>query len=61
MNETTTLKSWKTNKLADFRVLVVDDDPPMVKMVEHLLIDMGITSIYKAGDGVEALDHFEDG
>ena len=45
MNETTTLKSWKTNKLADFRVLVVDDDPPMVKMVEHLLIDMGITSI----------------
>jgi two-component system chemotaxis response regulator CheY len=57
----TVLKSWATNKFADCSVLVVDDDPPIVRMVEHLLRDMGVTSIYKAYDGLEALDYFADG
>ena len=61
MNGSTVLKSWKTNKFKDCSVLVVDDDPPIVKMVEFLLRDMDITSIYKASDGVEALDYFAGG
>ena len=61
VDEAIALKSWKTNKFADCGVLVVDDDPPIVTMVEFLLRDMGITSIYKASDGVEALDYFAGG
>ncbi len=54
----TPVKSWKNNKFELCSVLVVDDEPPIVKMVEHLLRDMGITSIYKASNGFEALDYF---
>ena len=61
VDEAIALKSWKTDKFTDCSVLVVDDDPPIVKMVEFLLRDMGITSIYKASDGVEALDYFAGG
>ena len=37
-------------------VLVVDDNQYMRKMVRNLLVNCGIKDIYKAGDGITALD-----
>lgn len=50
----------KSNKFSDLRVLVADDEPFIVKMVEIVLRDMGVTTIYKATNGAEALDHFAE-
>ena len=52
--------SWTKTKFTDFRVLIVDDEPPIVKMVEFVLQDLGIRTIYKAGNGLEALDYFAE-
>jgi two-component system chemotaxis response regulator CheY len=49
------------SKFKDYRVLVVDDEPLIVKMVEFVLRGMGISTIYKSKNGAEALDHFADG
>ena len=43
---------------ANTSVLLVDDEPDIVKMVELVLRDMGINTIYKAQNGIEALDYF---
>lgn len=40
---------------------MVDNEPLIVKMVALVLRDMGITNIYKAYNGAEALDHFTGG
>jgi len=48
-------------ELANISVLVVDDDAAMIKMVETLLREIGITKLYKANNGAEGLDHFADG
>lgn len=37
-------------------VLVVDDNPFMRNLVRSLLLNLGVKSIYEAGDGVAALD-----
>lgn len=50
----------KSYKFSDVRVLVVDDEPLIVKIVEAVLRDIGITTIYKATNGAEALDHFAE-
>lgn len=52
--------SWTKTKFSDFRVLVVDDEPLIVKMIEAMLRDIGITSIYKAANGAEAIDYFAE-
>jgi len=52
--------SWTKTKFTDFNVLVVDDEPFIVKMVEAVLRDLGITTIYKANTGVVALDYFAE-
>ena len=52
--------SWTKTKFSDFRVLVVDDEPVIVKMVESVLQDLGIRTIYKAENGLDALDHFAE-
>ncbi len=51
---------WKKSDFADYRILVVDDEPIIVEMVAGLLRDIGVTTIYKANNGVEALDHFAE-
>ena len=51
---------WKKSDFADCRILVVDDEPVIVEMVAGLLRDIGVTTIYKANNGVEALDHFAE-
>jgi two-component system chemotaxis response regulator CheY len=38
-----------------FSILVVDDFPSMVKMIRHLLQELGYTNTYGANDGDEAL------
>ena len=52
--------SWTQTKFSDFKILVVDDEPIIVKMIEAVLRDIGITTIYKAANGAEALDHFAE-
>jgi CheY-like chemotaxis protein len=37
-------------------VLVVDDSPYMRKIVRNLLINIGVKTIYEAGDGIAALE-----
>ena len=51
---------------ANLRVLVVDDDGDMVRVVRYVLRQMGITQIQSANDGNQALemltkgpDHFD--
>ena len=51
---------WTKTKFTDFRVLIVDDEPLIVKMVEAILQDLGIRMIYKAGNGFDALDYFAE-
>ena len=51
---------WIISKFVDFSVLVVDDEPVIVEMVEGLLRNMGVATIYKANNGVEALEHFAE-
>jgi len=54
-------ESWGDDKFVKIHVLVVDDEPHIVKMVENVLQDMDIPSIYTASNRAEALDHFEGG
>ena len=42
---------------ADLRVLVVDDQATMRRIVKQLLASHGIREVIEAGDGSEALDH----
>ncbi len=51
----------ENNPFANTCVLLVDDEPAVVKMVEVVLRDMGINSIFKAQNGIEALDYFAGG
>ncbi|MBC8337445.1 MAG: response regulator [Alphaproteobacteria bacterium] len=52
--------SWTKTKFTDFRILIVDDEPLIIKMVEAVLHDLGIRTIYKAGNGFDALDYFAE-
>ncbi len=52
--------SWTKTKFSDFSILIVDDEPLIVKMVQAMLQDLGFRTIYKAGNGLEALDYFAE-
>ena len=39
---------------------MIDDEPLIVEMVEGILRDMRVGTIYKAYNGAEALDHFAE-
>jgi len=52
--------TWSKSKFSDFSVLLVDDEPLIVKMVEAVLRDLGVRTVYTANNGVEALDHFAE-
>ena len=43
------------NALDGLRVLVVDDTPEARSMLKNMLVNMGITQVYEAADGREAL------
>ncbi|HVV62315.1 MAG TPA: response regulator [Pseudolabrys sp.] len=43
-------------RIEQARVLVVDDNPFMRGIVRNLLANVGVKTIYEAGDGIEALD-----
>ena len=51
----------ENNPFANTCVLVIDDEPAIIKIVEVVLRDMGINSIFKAQNGIEALDYFAGG
>jgi len=46
----------RSAKLARIRALVVDDERAVVKLLESMLREMGVTQIYSAKNGAEALD-----
>jgi two-component system chemotaxis response regulator CheY len=43
------------NKTDPLRILLVDDSPQSLKMTKRMLHDMGITQVFTAQNGVEAL------
>ena len=45
----------KTEGIEKLKILVVDDQPDARSMVRGMLSDMGITQIFEAADGKEAL------
>ena len=45
----------KAEGIEKLKILVVDDQPDMRSMVRGMLSDMGITQIFEASDGREAL------
>lgn len=49
--------SLVNNAGADLRVMVVDDQATMRRIVRQLLASNGIREVVEAGDGSEALDH----
>ncbi len=61
MNTNDTSTSWKMTKFSELHVLIVDDEPLIVKTIEIVLRELGITAFYTAGNGAEALDHFAGG
>ena len=44
------------DKLAALKILVVDDDPSMRKVIRAMLAAFGIRTVYEAGDGAAGLD-----
>jgi two-component system chemotaxis response regulator CheY len=48
------------NDLAKLRVLVVDDERSVVKLLQMMLRDLGVTQIFTAKDGAEALKFLGD-
>ena len=49
-----------TEALASQRVLLVDDDPMMVRLVRKILAEIGVTAIIHAASGREALESLEN-
>lgn len=50
-----------TMKMDNIKVLLVDDDRNVILTVKAMLKDMGITHIFEAGDGKDALDFMDTG
>jgi CheY-like chemotaxis protein len=46
--------------MSDPKILIVDDDSMSLALLEIILSDAGIRHVYKAFDGVEALELYED-
>lgn len=42
-----------------FKILVVDDDSFMHKLLNHMLADLGYTKVYNAENGQDALEHVD--
>lgn len=55
------MTSRHKTRIEELNVLVVDDEATIVGMVESVLRDMGVVSVYTAADGVQALDYFAGG
>lgn len=43
--------NWK-----DLKVLIIDDEVFMQKLIQRILNDMGVRTVYKASNGAEGLD-----
>lgn len=52
-------KPNKAPSFSDIRAMIVDDQPESRSMMRAMLIDMGITQIYEAGDGRDALSFID--
>ncbi|MBP6218703.1 MAG: tetratricopeptide repeat protein [Oligoflexales bacterium] len=44
-------------KIAQINAMIVDDHPPIRKVIRRVLSDMGVKNIVECADGVEALKH----
>jgi two-component system chemotaxis response regulator CheY len=44
---------------SDFRILVVDDQPEMRALIKNMLSDSGITQLFEAADGKEAMNFMD--
>jgi CheY-like chemotaxis protein len=51
---------WK-ERVAELRVLVVDDEPQIVELIQYVLGEVGIGRVHTAGDGQAAWRRFRDG
>jgi DNA-binding response OmpR family regulator len=49
-------KSQIETMIADLRILVVDDNQYMRKIVRNLLTNIGVRKVYEASDGIAGLD-----
>lgn len=54
MNSTTSASNAPAN-FTDMRILVVDDEPEVMRMVRDMLQDLGVSQTYAAKNGREAL------
>lgn len=54
------LKEQKTPQLEELRVLIVEDQHEARQMVRHMLMEFGITQIYEAANGREALNFMDE-
>lgn len=50
------MKSPPKTNLSDLTVLVVDDESSVTRLVRMMLSDMGVTQVFTAKNGKEALD-----
>jgi len=51
----------KNTKIAELRILIVDDDPPILKLVSRFLQNLGVRFITTAGNGNEGLVILDSG
>ncbi|MBM3491484.1 MAG: response regulator [Alphaproteobacteria bacterium] len=54
------IQSLRADELEKARILIVEDQPGAMKLVQSLLRDMGITQIFSAGDGQVALAFLDE-
>ncbi len=47
-------------QLHDYRILIVDDQPEMRSLIKDMLKDLGITQMFEATDGKEAMIFLDD-
>jgi CheY-like chemotaxis protein len=53
------LKPQKEFSFSEMRVMIADDQPESRSMMRAMLTDMGVTQIYEAGDGRDALNFID--
>jgi len=49
----------KNKDLSDIQVLVIDDEVQVIRLLESVLLAMGVSTVIRAEDGAEALQMFE--
>jgi two-component system chemotaxis response regulator CheY len=54
------MKKMAVQQLHDYRILIVEDQPEMRILIKDMLKDLGITQMFEAMDGKEAMVFLDD-